>query len=743
MWLKIVYKRGVAQLKYYAKSNPKETIMEHTNKLLENLKLLKNIYGKDIAKKELFDEERFWYLLEIICKYHDIGKVYTPFQNMILEKIKQQIIPTKFSNEIKHEQLSPMFIPAEKLELTENEKILVYQSIYYHHERKHEEIDKSYIRQIIEEDIQPKLKSIKEELRIDINEELNTRYIKYIKKRITEENELYNEYCMLKGLLHRLDHSSSGHLEVEEDNEQIISDCTTKFMNNNNFEKNKLQTFTSENRDKNILVIGSTGIGKTEAALLWSGNSKTFFTLPIRVSINAIFDRIRDNLKYKNVGLLHSTALDYLEEAQEFENEEEIYEQTKNLCYKITTCTIDQIFPFVFKYKGYEKIYSTLGYSKIIIDEVQAYAPEIVAIILKGIEKIHNLGGQFMIMTATLPRIYKDELEKMNIKFEYNEFIKPEKRHLIKLQNQEILENINDICQKGKMSKVLVIANTVDKAIEIYSKIKEQEDISVNLLHSRYILRDRNEKEKQIKNFSNSEENHGIWISTQIVEASLDIDFDYLYTEMSTLDSLFQRMGRCYRKREYKTKEPNIYIYIKNATGIGKNNVYNEQIHEKSIELLEKYNNQLLDEETKIKLVDRLYSKEMLEGTQFYKDFKSGIEVLDNIIDYDVDKSKAQNLLRNIANTTVIPKTIYDENIELFRQYCKCKDYKEKHKIRRMLNKLTVSIKVLPYSKRAQYIIKNPYMDKNEISIIDLPYDLERGLILNEDNDQNFDKRSF
>lgn len=730
-------------MKYYAKSNPKETIMEHTNKLLENLKLLKNIYEKDIAKNENFDEKRFWYLLEIICKYHDIGKVYTPFQNMILDKLKQQTIPTKFSNEIKHEQLSPMFIPVEQLELTENEKILVYQSIYYHHERKHEEIDKSYIRQIIEEDIQPKLESIKEELKIEINEELNTRYIKYIKQRITEEDGLYNEYCMLKGLLHRLDHSSSGHLDVEEDSKQIISDCTIKFIEENNSKKNELQEFTSENQDKNILVIGSTGIGKTEAALLWSKNSKTFFTLPIRVSINAIFDRIRDKLKYKNVGLLHSTALDYLEETQEFENEEEIYEQTKNLCYKITTCTIDQIFPFVFKYKGYEKIYATLGYSKIIIDEVQAYAPEIVAIILKGIEKIHNLGGQFMIMTATLPRIYKEELEKMNIKFEYGKFIKPVKRHAIKIQKQEILDDAENICIKGQNSKVLVIVNTVDKAIELYSKIKEMEDINVNLLHSRYILRDRNEKEKQIKKFSNAEANHGIWISTQIVEASLDIDFDYLYTEMSTLDSLFQRLGRCYRKREYKDKEPNVYIYTENVTGIGKNNVYNEQIHKKSIELLEEYDNQILEEDTKIKLVDKLYSKEMLEGTQFYKDFKEGIEVLNNIIDYDVDKTKAQKLLRNIENTTVIPKSIYDENIELFKQYCECKDYKEKHKIRRMINKLTVSIKVSPYSKKAQFIIKNPYMDKNEIPIIDLPYDSERGLILNENNEENFDKRSF
>ena len=39
---------------YYAKSKPKETIKEHTNKLLENLKLLKKIYSKDIEQNKDF-----------------------------------------------------------------------------------------------------------------------------------------------------------------------------------------------------------------------------------------------------------------------------------------------------------------------------------------------------------------------------------------------------------------------------------------------------------------------------------------------------------------------------------------------------------------------------------------------------------------------------------------------------------------------------------------------------------------
>ena len=86
------------------------------------------------------------------------------------------------------------------------------------------------------------------------------------------------------------------------------------------------------------------------------------------------------------------------------------------------------------------------------------------------------------------------------------------------------------------------------------------------MLHSRFELNDRKDKERKIQEFSNKKENTGIWITTQIVEASLDIDFDMLYTEMSTLDSLFQRLGICYRSREYKKIEKFIKIYTKESS---------------------------------------------------------------------------------------------------------------------------------------------------------------------------------
>ena len=140
--------------------------------------------------------------------------------------------------------------------------------------------------------------------------------------------------------------------------------------------------------------------------------------------------------------------------------------------------------------------------------------------------------------------------------------------------------------RKGKNSRVIVIVNTVKKALELFDMInKEYKFSNCYLLHSLFIQEDRSVLERQIKDFVDDEKNKGstgIWITTQIVEASLDVDFDYLFTEMSTLDSLFQRFGRCFRSRPIKGRT-NVYIYTKPSAWT---HMYDKDIVDKSIELL-------------------------------------------------------------------------------------------------------------------------------------------------------------
>ena len=676
----------------YAKSNPKETLREHTNRLLIELENLKQSYGNKIegllSRNEDIDieKEEFWRLLDIIVEFHDLGKVYTPFQNMIKDKLGEEQIKTNLKNNIYHNYISPVFLNYRELNIPKELRPVISQSIGYHHERD-VIIDKDFkdqVQKALDEDISNKVNDIETYFKPRYfikTKSLKNGYLKFIENRIKDEyeyddNNYYKLYVLLKGLTHRLDYSASAHEDIELDYNKNIGEYTEKFLKHKGFELNQVQKFVRENKDKNIIIKASTGMGKTETALLWIDNDKGFFTLPLRVSINALFDRVsKDDIKYNYAGLLHSTSLDYMQE-NNYDDCEEIVNQSKLMSKKLTFSTIDQIFKFPFKYKGYEQEYATLAYSKVVIDEIQAYSPEICAVLIRGIEMLHKIGGKFMIMTATMPTIYLDELKKRGVLdnkyLVQGTFNIDKKRHNIKLENDNINNNLEKIINEGYTKKVLVILNTVNAANETYKKIKELDNnMNLNLLHSMYIQEDRTKLEHDIKEFAKGNEN-GIWVTTQLVEASLDIDFDILYTELSTLDSLFQRFGRCNRKLdknvENRAKDPNVFIYTEDINGIG--SIYDKDILENGKKLLEDLietkgeNGSLkISEDDKSYIIDKLYSKESLQGTDFYKKFKRAIKILENIEDYDLSKSEAQNILRNIDSNVVIPKTIY-ENIE-------------------------------------------------------------------------------
>lgn len=157
----------------YAKSDPQETLKEHTDELVNQIKYLRKISSNQVETITNLGDKEFWKLLELACKYHDTGKIFTPFQNLILKQIKQKEIPTEFNyNDIKHEQLSPALIPND-LDLTEQEEKILVQAIYYHHERKQTNEDRKLINKIIENDLMPKIESASKELEIKLNKEPN------------------------------------------------------------------------------------------------------------------------------------------------------------------------------------------------------------------------------------------------------------------------------------------------------------------------------------------------------------------------------------------------------------------------------------------------------------------------------------------------------------------------------------------------------------------------------------------
>ena len=657
----------------YAKSDPKETLREHTDNLLKQLSVIRDKYGYKIEKVIDISPDKFWNLLDIIVEFHDLGKVFTPFQNAIKLKVGEKELSTEFKyDDGPHNYLSPVFLDCRLLGIERELVDVIIQSIVFHHERARE-IDSDFenkIQEIIDKDLRNKVNQIENDFKIRYpieKEYLSNYYLESMKnnRRIKPKDENYKLYIMLKGLTHRIDHSASAHEEIELNVDENVGEYTERFFKNNSYELREVQQFAKNNRDKNVILKASTGMGKTETALIWIDNDKSFFTLPLRVSINALFDRVsKDDIKYNYAGLLHSSSLDYLEE-NKYSDYEDRVNQSRLMSTKLTFSTIDQIFKFPFMYRGYEKEFATLAYSKVVIDEIQAYSPEICAVLIKGIEMIHKIGGKFMIMTATMPTIYENELKKRGV-FDDNlatgTFNTDIIRHNVKVEEMSLHENLNQIVEEGKDKKVLVIVNTVKSAVETYDKLKNINDnVNLNLLHSMYIQEDRAKLENNIKEFAKSK-NSGIWITTQLVEASLDVDFDILHTEVSTLDSLFQRFGRCNRKGLKLIDNHNIFIYKEEASGIG--SIYDKDIVNKGLELLEICINEKsskITEDDKLEMVEKVYSEENLRGTEFYGKFTKALDILDALEPCQLSKNEAQSILRDIESDTAIPVEVYEE----------------------------------------------------------------------------------
>lgn len=756
-----------------------QTIEEHTNKLIELFNKFKDVYGNYFEEHELE-------LIKIACETHDLGKMNSRFQKKLYNSINREkyfdtnkelnaLYEQLNITEIPHGVLSCSFLDIGKLK---KEFDTVYikalaSAIYNHHERKVVDnngidLEDNKIKKIVESDLFKYYKLYNENLKCNFRGISNNE----IKKGVDNDYEFWLKFIVIKGMLNKIDYAASAGLDTLE----LTPDDASKYVENafkikkekdkNITFPNKVQEFMGkeENKDKNIIVVASTGIGKTEGALLWAGDSKTFYTLPIKVSINAIYKRIWDENYYdKNkFTFLHSDAKSIMRKDEEIDDYQLKYIETRHLIYPLTICTVDQLFYFVFKSLGTEKYAATLKYSKIIIDEIQSYTPDIISFLIFGLKVINDLGGKFCIMTATLPPIVKYFLEetigKENIKIAEKPFYKEDDkgniiiRHKIKYEEKDF--EYNKILEKAKYKKVLIICNTVKRSQEVYGELKnlieeKKENIEINLLHSRFIFKDRKIKEKIIQNFASTKEKRvcrhsGIWISTQIVEASLDIDFDVLYTDMCSADSLLQRMGRCYRNRIYKENEPNIFIYNnKDGKEIGVGTVYDRDIFEFSVEHIQEYNNQIFTEEDKQDYINKVYDIEKLKNIDnkdsYYNTIKKNIKDLEIFPIGGIDKGTAEEQFRNIQNITVIPRIFYKELNE--------KNIFQKYKEAFGEDKIDIIDEIMDYTLSAplyfrEYCIKEiKNKGLEHIFISNSKYDKELGLIKELDEKLEFENR--
>ncbi len=221
---------------------------------------------------------------------------------------------------------------------------------------------------------------------------------------------------------------------------------------------------------------------------------------------------------------------------------------------EIIVTTFIQLLHTIIGFKNsFLKKYHNIAGSIIILDEVQNIPLKywkLVRRIFRLLAK--HLKCYIILLTATKPLIFeRDEAKELvgNNHIKYFENLSRNKLY-IDLEKKNIDEFVDMFIENINPQKsYLVVLNTISSSIDVYNKIKKKlidEDITRKMyyLSSNIIPKQRLNRIKAIRKNMN---NKPIVISTQMVEAGVDLDFDIVVRDIGPMDSIIQVAGRCNR----------------------------------------------------------------------------------------------------------------------------------------------------------------------------------------------------
>jgi len=723
--------------KIYAKPPlEKISLQKHSVEVAKTaLKIIQNLYIHPNWEKY---EKKIKELIVLSAYIHDAGKADKRWQDHITGKSKDSLIPHPlFSLPIAKEYLNTY--------CTENNHLakkffvnLALLSIANHHSPitndKYDEF-KGYkpeyqLRFQSKETPYEIFDKAKEEIIIGRIANISPQEIRYL-------------YVLVNGVISLADWiTSTDNLKYE------TFDCNSLKRNLENYFKTELKNrpYTYQKKASDILedifIQLPTGTGKTETSLFWLSSRKTnkvFYTLPTVTTVEVMRKRFEKIIGTNNISFSHHLLEISLMEEDRL-TEEELFIQ-KYLLKPIAVTTIDRIILALMNYRRYTVSEVMLNNATLVIDEIHSYSPftySLIVEVLKYLKEYHNV--RLCIMSATMPEFIKKTI--LNIERKKPEFLLSEsevekfysnkmRTEIAKFYKGKKIENsISKIIKAIKDNrKILVVVNTVSKAQFIFDKvIKKAKNTKVLLFHSRYTYGDRNKKQKEIENINKKNEKI-VLIATQIVEVSLDIDFDILFTEIAPIDAIVQRAGRVNRKG--KKSICNIYIFDVKDNERGFLPYKKEQMKEARKILRSFKVNSEIDylkmNETFYKEIQDSYQDELQENK--LNDFLGQIYEKVNI-------DKALSTRDGFLSMPVVPKCFKDriEKIqsEIKEINLKLKQEKDKFKVNSFRNrKLKLSAEIAKFFVPISfYNAKNSLVKGNtDIPFADIEYNDEKGVM--------------
>jgi CRISPR-associated endonuclease/helicase Cas3 len=357
--------------------------------------------------------------------------------------------------------------------------------------------------------------------------------------------------------------------------------------------------------------------GRVEDYLIkrYPGDRVNFMLLHGHAALSAEFKTLKDKFEVQSVNKNDNSDLPYDKVSAGVIASEWFTYRKRGLLAPFGVGTIDQALLAVLQTRHVFVRLFGLAHKTIIIDEVHAYDAYMTTLMERLLEWLAALGSSVVLLSATLPKGRRDALleayvkgirkEENEVPLELDEIKYPRiswtdgsefhaktigtsldstKKLQIQMVRDDLPVNGGEYVLGKQLQEALadggcaaVICNTVDQAQKVYQALKHYfpvEDAGdgspeLDLLHARYLYGDRKKREERtLLRFGKpgakvlcsdgierevKRPKKAILVATQIIEQSLDLDFDLMVTEMAPVDLLLQRAGRMHR---HKNKRP-------------------------------------------------------------------------------------------------------------------------------------------------------------------------------------------
>ena len=339
--------------------------------------------------------------------------------------------------------------------------------------------------------------------------------------------------------------------------EQYISKLAEKLDDEKPNKRDTFRNFVLNNFDENyklFTLTAPTGYGKTLTALNFSlkfNKSRIIYALPFTSIIDQTYDiivKIYENSDISVSKAHHKTMID-----EENLTEEDRYSKIKFLMEsfsgEINVTTLYQLIFSLFGNKNKDNVkFNQLKNSVVIIDEAQAIPYKFRKDFILLCEIIsQRLGTIFIFMSATMPVIKSENFKEIS----NLEYFSKQDRYVIKwldISGEEDL--LEKICETASDKNTLVVVNTIKKAQELFVKLKDK--FSCFCLNGYMYDEHKRATIETIKRAINTNKDDPLaskilLISTQSIEAGVDLDFDVGFREVSPISSIIQTAGRVNR----------------------------------------------------------------------------------------------------------------------------------------------------------------------------------------------------